>query len=288
MDKIVLGFDSSVNNVLKNVTHYNLIKAAVNLLLVLYIAKLAPTPPKVVLDLFENVYFRLAMFSLILWTAQFSPSTSILITLTFMIIMNYSTTGKFWEMMENVNKEVTINDSLKAVDALAKTAASPNVEPVQDTKAKVDIVMANVSTVEGVKAVSNLGLQSITPVAGVPEKVNDAVKVVKDDIKMTNITNAVQTLGFAAANPEAIESTLVKPVVEMVAAEVKTEKGKEALKELAAKATMPVATNPLKVEEDVKTVLNSCYPLRNYDMSKVLPTKAGDTMIEDYQTFTLV
>jgi hypothetical protein len=48
------------------------LKGVLHLLIVLYAAKLAPELPIEVLSLFENQYFKLLIFSLILWTAQFT------------------------------------------------------------------------------------------------------------------------------------------------------------------------------------------------------------------------
>ena len=79
-----------------------IVKGIIHLLIVLYAAKLAPELPKAVTDLFANSYFRLFVFSLILWTAQFSPSTSLLIALAFMITVNYSMNKPLWEFLENV------------------------------------------------------------------------------------------------------------------------------------------------------------------------------------------
>jgi hypothetical protein len=99
-------FDSQLSNLLNEyVKKPTLIRGIVHLLLILYVARLAPSLPKEVLVLFENQYFKLFVFSLVLWTAQFSPSTSILIALAFMVTVNYSTNKSLWEFLENVEVE---------------------------------------------------------------------------------------------------------------------------------------------------------------------------------------
>jgi hypothetical protein len=84
----------------------NIVKGIIHLLIVLYAARLAPQLPKPVTDLFTNAYFRLFVFSLILWIAQFSPSTSLLIALAFMMTVNYANNKQLWEFMENVEQAI--------------------------------------------------------------------------------------------------------------------------------------------------------------------------------------
>ena len=96
-------FDTQISSMMNEyVKKPTLIRGIVHLLLILYVARLAPSLPRQVLILFENQYFKLFIFSLVLWTAQFSPSTSILIALAFMVTVNYSTNKSLWEFLENV------------------------------------------------------------------------------------------------------------------------------------------------------------------------------------------
>jgi hypothetical protein len=96
-------FDAQINNILNNlIKKQYIVKGIVHLLLILYVARLAPTLPQQVLTLFENAYFKLFVFSLVLWTAQFSPSTSILIALGFMVSVNYATNKPLWEFLKNI------------------------------------------------------------------------------------------------------------------------------------------------------------------------------------------
>lgn len=100
---IVKGIDKNVETVLGGyIKKPTLIRGIVHLVLMLYAARIAPTLPQPVLKLFENQYFKLFVFSLILWTAQFSPSTSLLISIAFMITVNYSNQKPLWEFLENV------------------------------------------------------------------------------------------------------------------------------------------------------------------------------------------
>lgn len=101
-------FDKQVSSLLNEyVKKPTIIRGVVHLLLMLYVARLAPSLPREVLILFENQYFKLFVFSLVLWTAQFSPSTSILIALAFMVTVNYATNKSLWEFLENVETATT-------------------------------------------------------------------------------------------------------------------------------------------------------------------------------------
>ena len=127
-------FDTQFSNILNQyVKKPTLIRGVVHLLLILYVARLAPSLPQQVLILFENQYFKLFIFSLVLWTAQFSPSTSILIALAFMVTVNYSTNKALWEFLENV----------ESAAPMVVESAAPMVAPmVVETAAPVPMVAA--------------------------------------------------------------------------------------------------------------------------------------------------
>ena len=136
-------------------TKPTIIKGVVHLFLILYAARLAPVPPKQVLVLIENVYFKLACMSLILWSAQFSPSTSILIALAFMVTINYTTTGRVWEMMENIAQTQPVAPSKEvAISAVSQTmqaqvANTPVVGSVSQNPNTIVITPSIVNTPSG-------------------------------------------------------------------------------------------------------------------------------------------
>jgi|UniRef100_A0A6C0AL95 hypothetical protein len=108
----VTTFDNQISSLMNQyVKKPTIIRGIVHLLLILYVARLAPSLPRQVLILFENQYFKLFIFSLVLWTAQFSPSTSILIALAFMVTVNYSTNKALWEFLENVESAAPMAES---------------------------------------------------------------------------------------------------------------------------------------------------------------------------------
>lgn len=150
-------FDNQLSTLLNEyVKKPTLIRGIVHLLLILYVARLAPSLPKEVLVLFENQYFKLFVFSLVLWTAQFSPSTSILIALAFMVTVNYSTNKSLWEFLENVEVETDFDlEQFSAAAPPGTTAAPPTttLAPMVVTTAAPAPVMAAVTEVPKAVAV---------------------------------------------------------------------------------------------------------------------------------------
>ena len=144
MDKILQTVDSTMQPTLESIiSKPTIIRGVVHLFLILYAARLAPVPPRQVLVLIDNVYFKLACFSLILWTSQFSPSTSILIALAFMVTINYSTTGKVWEMMENIAQTQPVAPSKE----IAMAAVTQTMTTQQTNAPVVGSVTQNPNTI---------------------------------------------------------------------------------------------------------------------------------------------
>lgn len=271
MNNIVQSFDSNINSILEDyVRKPTVIKAIVQLLLMLYAVRLAPTPPPVVLQLFTNTYFKLFIFSLILWTAQVSPSTSILIAVAFMITVNYTTTGKVWERMDNTptsvnSASVTPDQSAQAVQVLAEAASSPvSASPsIVDPVAK--IAMANITSSSGASAIQALSQQASTPIAGTPSNVASAVQAAMSSIPSTTASTstpaqsaqAVQALAQAASSPSASPISSVIPVASIAMANTTSASGASAIQALATQASTPMAGTPDNVGIAAQTAMNS-------------------------------
>ena len=274
----IKNFDSTIEQKMNPFKKTFYLKGILHLILVLYAAKLAPELPREVLSLFANQYFKLFIFSLILWTAQFSPSTAILISLAFMVSMNALNKKKLWEFLENdsenfnitnpvdfldnisegederreqldnvspVKIPITPTQSVEATKVLAQAAASPEKTPPAVVSNIANIAAANVTTTEGANALKQLAQQAIVPAAGVPAKVEEAVKQV-----------------VASIPP-------------------------------ATPAPAPAATIAQKVAVSEPAPAPSgagCYPVRRYDISKVKSSqwsdKSSNPVFEDYQTWT--
>lgn len=299
----VNSFDTQVGSAFQRyIQGPTLVRGVVHLLLILYAARLAPVPPKQVLVLFENVYFKLFIFSLVLWSAQFSPSTSILIALAFMVTINYTTKGQLWEMLDNVSQQtVTSEQSVEAVQMLSQAAASPVASDGQIVAQIANVAGANVTSQEGAEAVKLLAQQAVVPEAGVPEKVVAAATQAMDSMTKQAQTftpqqsvEAVQVLSQAASSPAASDSQVVSQIATVAAANVTTQQGVEAVQALAQQAVVPEAGIPEKVAAAATQAMDSmakptetsgCYPMRSYDMSKVSPQIDGVMTVEDYATW---
>lgn len=273
MNNIVQTFDLNINSILEEyVRKPTIIKAIVQLLLMLYAVRLAPTPPPVVLALFTNTYFKLFIFSLILWTAQVSPSTAILIAVAFMITINYTTTGKIWEMMDNtsavtsaVTLAVTPDQSVNAVNVLAEVASSSSMMPPAMADSIVNIALANTTTQAGASAVKNLAQQALSSNAGSPIQVANSVMSSVGSIPSTSASSstpaqsiqAVQALAQAASSPIPSPISTVIPVASIAMANITSSSGASAVQSLATQSAMAEAGTPSKVESATKTAIMS-------------------------------
>jgi hypothetical protein len=154
-----------------------IVQAILHIVLIAYIARVAPTPPDNVLKIFDNIYFKLLFLTLILWSAKHSASTALLASLVFLMVTNYTTTGKLWELMENVSvkKEEAVSTPETAIKVLANAALSPEKSDIESVSKVADIALGAVSTTESSQAVTALAQQAIVKEAGDTEKVTKAV-----------------------------------------------------------------------------------------------------------------
>lgn len=338
MDQIIGTVD---NNIGSFMTKPTIIRGVVHLFLILYAARLAPVPPKQVLVLIENVYFKLACMSLILWSAQFSPSTSILIALAFMVTINYTTTGRVWEMMENIaqtqpvapSKEVAISAVSQTMQAqVANTpvvgSVSQNPNTIVITPSIVNtpsgpavvnptivVAPATVSSPSGEKVTVTPQVTTMaapTSAPSVTAAAPPAAPVSAPKITPTESIEAVKILVKAAESSSASDPKAVANVANVAVANVTTQDAVKSIEKLAKQAVVAEAGVPAKVQTEATKVINSiaqapvavaapakestqapaqaqtsgCFPMRQYDMTKVLPQTAGVASFEDYQTWT--
>jgi hypothetical protein len=279
--EVIKKLDNGVNSILSTLMREpTLIRGSIHLLLMLYAARIAPKLPDAVLVLFENQYFKLFIFSLILWTAQFSPSTSILIAIAFMVSINYVNQKPLWEFMdgeiqlleeETAAPEMTTmapemttmapemttmapetTAAIEAVVVLANAAVSTTAVPAEQVIPVAEIAAAAVTTPAGLQAVQALAEQAVvpesTPVPEVQREVNLAVE---------SITTAAPRV------PEPSPEPTPAPVAPKV----------------AVSAPAPTTTASPQVPEA------GCYPIRRYDMTKVSPQSGIQYGFESYQEF---
>ena len=229
-------FDRSIDSFLGPVIRKtDLVRGIVHLLLMLYAARIAPSLPRQVLLLFENQYFKLFFFAIILWTAQFSPSTSILISLAFLVTVNYANKKPLWEFLENVDAQST--EVVQAIQTLGEGAASEQAMPAEEIIPAANVAAAAVQTEDGLNAVKALAEQAMAPSAAEPAQVLEAVKIAAEGVA------PAPEVPSPAPEPAPAPAPAPAPV-----------QPKEPLPE------------PAPVPQD-----QGCYPVRRYDMSKVNP-----------------
>ena len=265
-------FDKTLDNLLvSSIQKTDVIRGLVHLLLALYVARLAPSLPKQVLILFENQYFKLFVFSLILWTAQFSPSTAIMISLAFIITINYANQKPLWEFLENV--EViqppvvpSQQEVANAIQTLGEGAVSTQAVPPEQIIPAANIAAAAVQTQDGLNAVKALAEQAMAPEAAKTEVVLEAAKVAAEStvpipVELQQVAKAIQTLGEGAASTQAVPAEQIIPAANIAAAAVQTQDGLNAVKALAEQAMAPEAAKTEVVLEAAKVAAESTLPM---------------------------
>jgi hypothetical protein len=336
MNQAIGTFDTKVTEIFNYIERPSVVKGVVTLFLMLYAARVAPVPPKAILNLFENVYFKLFIFSLILWTAQVSPSMSIMIALAFMVTINYTTTGKVWEMMENTSGSSSVNMTVSptaptqaiAMQAAAtvmadQTANTQTVSNIAQNPTTIVITPSIVQTPQGPTVVNpsvvissaivkdatgqqvvvTPSVTSVVPsapsvapmapsvapmapsVASMAITSGTSVSPDANVVTSTQSVEAVKVLALAASSPEATDKKSIANLATIALANVTTQSAATAVQQLADQASLPVAGTSDKVEAAAKTAAAGCYPMRNYDMTKVSPSIDGKVTFEDYQSF---
>ncbi len=236
----IKAIDDNINNMLKQfVRKPTIVRGVVHLLLILYAAWIAPKLPKQVYQLFENAYFKLFVFSLILWTAQFSPVTSILIALGFMVTVNFVNRKPLWEFLENVDpstsmapsKEVAIDSAVSIMDT--QSANAPAVDTVAQKENTIIVQPSIVETANG-----------------------------------TAVVNPTVVVAPAIVENSQGEKVIINPDVTML-------EPKQQPAPVAAEEAAPAAPAAPK-EAAVAVPADNCYPLRKYDMAQVQPLSFDD------------
>lgn len=154
-----------------------------HMLLILYAASLAPRLPPRALQFANNTYFKLFVFSIILMSAQVSPSTALLLAVGFMVTLNYANGLPLWEFIEN-------------------TSSVPKEDAIVNATSKIENQMQNTLIVDQIKTPSNTiviepkivetsnGTKVINPSVVIsPVVVNKDGKdvVVKPDVNILNV-----------------------------------------------------------------------------------------------------
>lgn len=296
-------FDTSADQALKQVMQPTFVRGIIHLLLALYVVRLAPELPTRVTSIFNNQYVKLLIFALVLWTAQFSPSTAIMISLAFMVSVNYAMNKPLWEFLENeaapTPASVPVEEAVQATAVLASAAASPGTLPVAEVQQAIEVLSASVTTQEGADAAMQLAQQAMTSSATSSQQVSTEVQTVMSSIQPAAPTQeptlapaetaaaveAVKELAQAAAAPTAAPLAEVQAAAEIAMAAATTPEATEAIVKLAEQAMDSTATSqpmveqeavlamasiPAVTEEKAKAEVSGCFPPRRFDLSNVV------------------
>jgi len=270
IQNVIQEFDSKLNSLLGSATKPTIVKGIVHLLLILYAAKIAPVPPRHILDLFANVYFKLFVFSLILWTAQFNPSTAILIAVAFMVTINYSTSGKLWERLENT-PEVAVQAAGAVLQAQVNSAET--VQGVTQDPNTIIITPTIIQTADGPTVLNPSVVISPAVVT-----LDGTQIVVKPDVSMlspqapnqtqpttaiTGPVTAVMTLAQAAASSTSADPTKMSQASQIAMSAVTSSAGANAVNNLTQQAIVAQAGDPAKVTSAVNVAIGSMTPLKS-------------------------
>jgi hypothetical protein len=279
---VIRTFDSTVDNFMSTFLRKpTLIRGAIHLILILYAARIAPKPPQVVLDLFENQYFKLFFFALILWTAQFSPSTSLLIAVAFMVTMNYFGQKALWEFMENVetttpptapSKEVALETSAAIVEN--QMEQPPVVQSVTQGSETIVVQPTVIQTPDG----PTVQTPTVVVAPAVVTNQQGETMLVKPDVTVVEVpqeaaataaasaapvvapeqqsaVEAVSTLAAAAASEQPASPQVVAELAQTAVAAATTSEAKEAVDQLAQQAVKAEAAPAQEIKITAMTAI---------------------------------
>lgn len=234
--------DTGLNSIKNVIQSNNFVYALVYLLLIVYTVQVSQNLPSQMVSLVKNSFFKLFVFVIILWTAKFDVTTSILVSLAFMLTINYLNNAPLWELLENVenvnnNVDVTIVPSSEL--ALDKVNNEVQVEtPV-------------------VNSVNDSGAVIVKP-------------TVTESGEVQNPTILVSPVVVSTQNGE---TKLVIPNVQITDAPAPAPAPEPAPEPAPAPALAPaLEPAPALAEQVMKQEIdNGCYPHRNVDMNLVQP-----------------
>ena len=318
-------FDSYVSkNFDKFIRKPELIYGVIILILALYSAHIAPKLPASIVKIFDNSFFKLFMFILILWVAQISPSISILLAVVFLLLLNYITTQKFWESLDNITTtyppitiEPTPINAVNATNALT-------IQGLSATAAPQEVITSAAKTITGaipeptpvvvnaldtlIKSAASSTPGNVTEVGAAMNTLNTAINanISSATITQESKSQAVQVLANAASTPGVNNNAVIAtaaniittaapqttPAVAALATQatqapstpVDKAELKQTLQSIVSSLQTTAVPAPVEVAQQVSKVESGCYPMRHIDMSKVQPG-TDDVTIEDYQPF---
>lgn len=238
--------DSVADSGLKMVFNSKMAQALLYLLIILYATKFAPTLPRQVMDLVDNQFFKIFVFFMVIWSAKHSPTTALLISVAFLITMNYINNVKMFEKMESDLKEQVLQTELVGMQPSGAPQA-----------AQGEVVLPPVVVEPKVVTVSDGSQMVVTPqvvIASMEVTAPNGEKVVVTP-EVTTLPPPVQAPAVPVPAPSPMpEAEQVPAVPAAPEAEQAPAPKPEAEQAPAAKAT-PYS--------------EACFAMQSYDMSKV-------------------
>lgn len=254
----VQKFDGAVNQLMGKVyKRPAMVSALVHMLIILYATKLAPELPESVLQVANNPYAKLFVFSLILWTAKASPSTSILIALAFMITMNYANSRPLWEFLDNVSGY----DATDVINAPSKQAAVTFAVDSVNAQTEAPTVVSNVVQKDQTVYIT----PSIVQTEQGPTVVNPSVVVTPVIVSDTNGKQYV-----------------IQPDMTLIQHSFVPEKSTAAVA-LAEQPKMAVTDVNTMSALEIPPDATGCYPSRTIDMLQVTGVSKDDYPYPEYK-----
>jgi hypothetical protein len=255
MSDTLKAFNGQMNDLLDTyVKKPTLINGIVHLLLILYAAKLAPQLPASILKLFDNTYFKLFVFSMILWTSQFNPSTAILIAIAFLVSTNYLNNKPLLEFLDNTNGTASVApDQTTAVNSAMASVQPVMQDPVHyvDHQQSTMVIQPTIVPCAGGNAVLN---PSVVIAPMVVTMANGQTALVTPKVTTVQTTDSTMTgnSGDSTMTGNSGDSTMTG------VAPVNSDSGSDSS---TSAVTLPSLGTPQKV-----------------DMSKISPLNAGEGM----------
>jgi hypothetical protein len=272
MSDTLKAFNGQMNDLLDTyVKKPTLINGIVHLLLILYAAKLAPQLPASILKLFDNTYFKLFVFSMILWTSQFNPSTAILIAIAFLVSTNYLNNKPLFEFLDNTNGTASIApDQATAVNSAMTNVQAVMQDPVHyiDHQQSTMVIQPTIVPCAGGNAVLNpsvvIAPMVVTMADGKTALVTPKVTTVQTtDSKMSTMSSVAPVNSDSSSDSSTSAVTLpslgTPQKVDMSKiAPLNTGEGMGPLKDI-----------PVNVSSGMDAIETPCFANKSYDINNV-------------------
>lgn len=241
--------DSVADSGLKMVFNSKMAQALLYLLIILYATKFAPALPRQVMDLVDNQFFKIFVFFMVIWSAKHSPTTALVISVAFLMTMNYINNVKMFEKMESELKEQVLQTELADMEPSSAPQA-----------AQGEVVLPPVVVEPKIVTTSDGSQMVVTPQVVIASK-----EVTAPNGEKIVVTPEVTTLPPPASVQVPSEQAPVEVAVAPAAAQAEQAPVKVAVAPAApvqAEGAVPPAAKATPYSE-------ACFAMQSYDMSKV-------------------